>query len=250
MAFIYCCQSRRATRPAAPWPQQPTIYGGLDLEAGGTWFGVQQQGRFALLTNHRNLHIPSPSEPRSRGELCKDFLQGQHSPLDYLRSVQAQANDYAGFNLIVGEWRSDEARFECYYYSNQQDHAPQRLDPGYYVLSNAFLNTPWPKSQRLADQLTAQLQANPFHQTEVLFQILRDPTPAPDHLLPTTGLDLERERLVSSPFIVNSLYGTRSSSLWTVAENGRSILYECSYNPQGIETERHSWPIQLPTSFL
>lgn len=235
----------RPTRPAGPWPHQPNIYGGLDLEAGGTWFALHNNGRFALLTNHRNLRLRVPDKPRSRGYLCKKFVETHFAPLDYLNQIQAQAQDYAGFNLIVGQWLTSESRFECYYYSNQLAQAPQPLEAGYYVLSNDFLNSPWPKSQRLANRLTQHLQQGDINDTETIFDILQDNAPAPDHLLPDTGLDLMRERLVSSPFIISPEYGTRSSSIWTVDKNGRSILHECSYNPQGIETERHSWPISL-----
>lgn len=238
----------RPTRPAAPWPNQPDIYGGLDLEAGGTWFAIHKNGRFALLTNHRNLRLASPEKPRSRGFLCKDFVESQMTPSTYLEQIQSQAKQYAGFNLIVGQWHTDLARFECYYYSNQLSQPPQALAPGYYVLSNDFLNTPWPKSQRLADRLTHHLQSGGFKESEEVFTILKDNTPAPDHLLPDTGLDLARERLVSSPFIISPEYGTRSSSIWAVDKNGRSILHECSYNPEGIETQRHSWPLSLFTT--
>ena len=41
----------RPTAHAAPWTDQPTLLAGRDLEAGGTWLGVDQHGRFAAVTN-------------------------------------------------------------------------------------------------------------------------------------------------------------------------------------------------------
>ena len=238
-------QHTRPTRPAGPWPEQPAIYGGLDLEAGGTWFAIHQHGRFALLTNHRNLSHALPLMPRSRGFLCKDFVENQVSPLAYLSALQSESEHYAGFNLIVGQWQAQQAKWECYYFSNHLKQAPQQLHPGHYVLSNHFLNTPWPKSQRLAENLTNYVQTCSPTNSSAIFQILQDKTLAPAHLLPQTGLSLEQELLLSSPFIVSPAYGTRSSSVWAVDINGRSVLHECSYNSEGLETERHSWPINI-----
>lgn len=238
-------QHSRPTRPAGPWPTQPAIYGGLDLKAGGTWFAIHQNGRFALLTNHRNLHHPLPPAPRSRGFLCKDFVENHLSPLAYLSDLQSESTHYAGFNLIVGQWQAQQSQWECYYFSNQLNQAPQRLQPGHYVLSNYFLNTPWPKSQRLAQNLSHYIQTNSPTDSSAIFQILKDGTLAPEHLLPQTGLSLEQELLLSSPFIVSPEYGTRSSSSWAVDVNGHSILHECSYNSEGLETERHSWPLKI-----
>lgn len=235
----------RPTRPLTPWRNQSHIYAGLDLEAGGTWFAISKKGRFALLTNHRNLSQEPFIAQRSRGFLCKEFVESTATPADYMHTVQAQASLYAGFNLIVGQWISSLSQFSCYYFSNQLSQAPQTLTAGYYVLSNHFLNTPWPKSQRLAENLTQHLRSGSPKDNETIFQLLKDNTVAPEHLLPRTGLNLERERLLSSPFIISSEYGTRSSSIWAVDQNGGSIVHECSYNIEGVETERHSWPIRL-----
>lgn len=237
----------RPTRAAAPWPHQPTIYGGLDLQAGGTWFAVNQNGRFALLTNHRNLLLPQPSAPLSRGLLCKEFVEQSIAPAEYLYQIAQQPERYAGFNLIVGQWHPEQQQFACFYYSNQRQQPPVELAPGHYVLSNDFLNTPWPKSQRLGQNLQNFLQTSSPTATDEVYQILRDSDIAPPHLLPQTGLSLEREQLLSSPFIISPDYGTRSSSVWAVPQNGHSVLHDCSYNSRGIETERHSWPIPLAT---
>lgn len=235
---------QRPTRAAAPWPDYPHIIGGLDLQAGGTWFAVSTQGRFALLTNFRDM-FPATGLEKSRGELPKQFLIQTLSAQDYIQQVAEQGHLYQGFNLIVGQWHAQKAEFECYYYSNRNDTQPQALAPGNYVLSNHLLNTPWPKSQRLCERLQHYLSAQTPASISEVYAILRDEQKAEDHLLPQTGLSLERERLLSSPFIISPDYGTRSSTVWQVSQSGHSFFHECSYNPQGKETERHSWPLLL-----
>lgn len=235
----------RPTRPCAPWSKYPDIIGGLDLQAGGTWFAVSKDGRFALVTNYRDL-APATGLEKSRGALCSHFLQNTSiSAKDYLDQVATNSHNYQGFNLLVGEWQSNTQQFNCYYYSNRSGQAPIPLTPGHYVLSNHLLNTPWPKSQRLLNQLRQVVQNQKTNDIDAIYTILQDEQKATDHELPATGLDLERERLLSSPFIISPYYGTRSSAIWTVAKDGYSFLHECSYNPQGIETERHSWPLFL-----
>ena len=236
----------RPTRPAAPWPTDPDIIGGLDLEAGGTWLAVQRQGRFALLTNYRNMQ-PATGLERSRGELCANYLRAAPSvsPHDYMQQVSQEAEHYQGFNLIIGQWLPEKEQFQCYYYSNRSHTPPQALSDGHYVVSNHLLNTPWPKSQRLQQNLQQHVQNQQFMDIDAAYLLLRDEQKAPVAQLPKTGLNAEMELLVSSPFIINNTYGTRSSAVWAVGSNGYSVFNECSYNPQVIESERHSWHLHF-----
>lgn len=237
-------QHARPTRATAPWPEHPEIIGGLDLQAGGTWFAVHKNGRFALLTNFRDMQ-PSTGLEQSRGFLCRDFLLTDVDAPAYINQVAQQADNYQGFNLIVGQWQPSSKQFECYYFSNRSSTAPLRLAPGHYVLSNHLLNTPWPKSERLLQAIQAQIQPPSTPNVDRLYEALRDEAKADDACLPETGLPLDKERLLSSPFIVSPDYGTKSSSVWLVSQSGHSFLHECSYNSQGLETERHSWPVHL-----
>jgi uncharacterized protein with NRDE domain len=59
-----------------------------------------------------------------------------------------------------------------------------------------------------------------------LFKVLSDHKKAPDHKLPSTGVDLEWERLLSSIFIKSPTYGTRSSSVLLIGKNQRVKLVE------------------------
>jgi uncharacterized protein with NRDE domain len=65
-------------RPAASlarWPDADHVLAGWDLQSGGTWLGVSEQGRFALVTNVRGYGLPDVDRA-SRGALVSDLLTG------------------------------------------------------------------------------------------------------------------------------------------------------------------------------
>src|ERR1700752_628844 len=71
-------------RPAAPmdWWPAPRLLAGRDLEAGGTWLGVDPAGRFGVVTNFRG--GPQPRAPRSRGRLIPEYLGSPGSARAFL----------------------------------------------------------------------------------------------------------------------------------------------------------------------
>ncbi len=75
-------------------------FGGADARAGGTWFGVNEYGLLAAVTNRRKDLLPP--KPRSRGLLCRDVL-GLSSAADAVEWVLREVSDraYAGFNLVI-----------------------------------------------------------------------------------------------------------------------------------------------------
>ena len=91
----------RPTLAAAAWEDAPEIFAGRDLVGGGTWLGISGSGRFAAVTNYRDPKAPKGS--RSRGELVSGFLSSEVSIGDYLEGIASAADEYSGFNLIVGE---------------------------------------------------------------------------------------------------------------------------------------------------
>lgn len=211
----------RPTAPAGFWEDHPDILAGRDLLAGGTWLGVSREGRFAAVTNYRD-----PSEAidarASRGDLTRDFLLSQVDPESYLRRIHQQGSPMKGFNLLVGNGG------DLYYYSNRQGII-LRLSPGLYGLSNHLLNTPWPKVESGKSALEALLGGNDPPGTEQVMEVLADRTIPPDEALPDTGIGLERERVLSSRFIVSPGYGTRSSTVLLVDEDGRVRLTERTF---------------------
>ena len=211
----------RPSLPLAQWSETPQVHAGRDLEAGGTWLGIGANGRFAALTNIRDPHRP-PGR-RSRGELVARFLTGELPIDDYLDDVVARSPEYGGFNLLVGNLH------ELWHFNARESEAVM-LQPGIYGVSNASLDTPWPKLLRAKAALSAALD-DP--RPEVLLALLSDPQTAPFAELPDTGVGLATETLLSSVFIASQSYGTRASTALIVHADGSRHLVERSFGPYG-----------------
>jgi len=210
----------RPTAPAGRWPEAPELIAGRDLEAGGTWLGITDSGRFAAVTNVRE--PGAPLGRLSRGQLTRNFLVGRERPADYLAKLSL--DDYSGFNLLLGDGR------DMYYRSNRND-APRRLEPGIYGLSNHLLDTPWPKLTTAREQFAQDLVQLP--EREPLFELLADAEIVPDPALPSTGVPLEWERLLSAVFVRSEKYGTRASTVLTVSRRDEILFEERSFGPGG-----------------
>ncbi|MGN6578961.1 MAG: NRDE family protein [Bordetella sp.] len=217
----------RPAAPAARWPGEPAIHAGRDLRAGGTWMGATQGNRFALVTNYREPGRNRADAP-SRGALVEAWLRSADTAEDYLTRLHAEGERYNGFNLIVG----DASR--AWYYGNRGD-APRELPAGIYGLSNHLLDTPWPKLARVRQAFECLIaQADPgLPAMDALYAMLYDRATAADAELPRTGLSLERERMLGSPFIVSPDYGTRASTVLALRDEGGGALHERRYDPQG-----------------
>jgi uncharacterized protein with NRDE domain len=210
-------------RPATAadwWSDHPQVYAGRDMRGGGTWLGVTRDGRFAAITN-----IRAPSEKRedapSRGALVAGYLAGSAEPDDYIASIAADAHKFNGFNLLVG------TREKLIWYSNANADDLRNgkpLAPGIYGLSNATLDTPWPKVVRTKAQFASLLCQGAPH--EAYFEMLTDTATAPDCRLPKTGISVERERMLSAVCIESPDYGTRTSSVVQLYANSNAVLLE------------------------
>src|SRR5688572_1206390 len=83
----------RPAAPAAFWNDHLEIYGGRDLERGGTWLAMTRAGKIAAVTNFRNAHAARDA-PRSRGELVSAYLAGEAYAEAYLKHVAARGDQY------------------------------------------------------------------------------------------------------------------------------------------------------------
>jgi len=214
-------------RPAAPaswWSDPPDLLAGRDLQAGGTWLGVTRDGRFAVVTNYRELGERMPDAP-SRGGLIVDYARNRNTPHAFLDDLARDASAYAGFNLIASD--ADALG----YYSNRAA-APRELAPGVYGLSNHLLDTPWPKLTRVRESFEERLR-HPHLELGELVALLADRRPAPESALPQTGLPHELERALSAPFIVTPTYGTRCSTALTIDAGGRCEFLERRFDAAG-----------------
>ena len=204
----------RPSAPAAWWNDHPQILAGRDLNAGGSWMGVTRHGRFAAVTNFRD-PTDKRLSARSRGELVSNFLSGDATPEIFLSVTKRRSHEYNGFNLIVGDTSSLA-------YFNSRRREIEVLSQGVYALSNHTLNEPWPKvttaKSALEDVLRAEMSEKARQMAICAF--LSDETIAQDAVLPDTGVGIEWERRLSSALIVSPKYGTRASTILSVANNG------------------------------
>jgi len=213
----------RPAAPAALWADHPEILAGRDLSAGGTWLGVSTTGRFAALTNFRNPADHRRDAP-SRGELVKAFLTGRMSAESYVHGLAREAEAYNGFCLLVGDGD------HLFFYSNRAE-VPLKVQPGVHGLANDLLDTPWAKVVKGRAGLE-RLTGSPFSIDDHL-ALLDDMVPADERDLPQVGVDIERERRLSSLRILSALYGTRCSTVVRITSAGAIDFAERSYRTDG-----------------
>jgi uncharacterized protein with NRDE domain len=216
-------------RPAVPahWWRDDSgreLLAGRDLEAGGTWLGATRRGRWAFVTNVREPGLRDHAAP-SRGQLVPRVLADRRDVFDALSDVLTDGARYNGFNLLAGDiaqgaWGSNRVPLA---------HA---LAPGVHGVSNAQLDTPWPKLERTREGVAAWARAG-TDALDPLFALLADRTRANDEALPATGVTLEWERLLSSPFITSELYGTRCSTVLAMTRDGHATLVERTFDARG-----------------
>jgi len=211
--------SRPANRLAwwTPDKGDAPILGGRDLESGGTWMGLTQQGRLAFLTNVRDPRRQDPQAP-SRGTIVPAWLSGRETTDRFW--MRTALSGHNGFNLVA----ADFTQGECFWASGAEPY-PRRLQRGVYGLSNGGLDTPWPKVQTLKARLRASLAGATTVDALAarLFAALSDRDMAPDAELPHTGVPREWERALSAAFVRShdQAYGTRCSTLIITERSGR-----------------------------
>ncbi|MGM0769686.1 MAG: NRDE family protein [Pseudomonadota bacterium] len=230
---------RRPTAAMEWWQEgdTPPVLAGRDLLSGGTWLAVTREGEVAAVTNVRE--GSAEAGQASRGELP---LRALSEPAEafHPRLAEQQAR-YSGFNLIHLN------KLAGWYFSNRDAHPGRDLHRGTYGLSNHLLQSPWPKLLKLRTAMAQLLAATPANASDRLHQalipLLQDTTPAPDHELPDTGVGLETERFLSSPFIVGGDYGTRATTVVSVSRCGEIRVTEQSWLPMGEpgEQRRFCW---------
>ncbi len=214
----------RASLPMHWWDDRPLL-GGRDLTAGGSWMTLAATGRFAAVTNVRDFTRPEAAL-RSRGEIPVGFCAGNDSPADYCGGLSGE--EYTGYNLLASD-------LESLWWTSNWAGAALPLDAGIYGVSNAALDTPWPKvvngKRHFRDALDAGANV------EDLFAVLADDAVAPDELLPDTGVSIELERLVSPAFIASPDYGTNASTVLRIRRDGSFDVEERRFL-RGEETGR------------
>lgn len=129
--------SRPATGPIILPAQgeSPAWLGGVDLQAGGTWLGINSYGLLVAVTNRRRSIVPI--EPRSRGLLCRSLLAFRSvAPAARAAIEQLRGSHYAGCNLLLAT-RDEATTIEF-----GEELLVTPLPPGLHLITNAALNDP------------------------------------------------------------------------------------------------------------
>lgn len=242
--FPFMCLSNRdefhnrPTEPLGPrdsW-RTNTLYAGLDLQGGGTWLAVSEQGSFALLTNVRNAALNKPEPAPSRGLLVKAAVEGKLTTIHNWSS-------YAGFNLLHGNIATRQFSVLSNQWTTGSHTEPQtvHLNGPIHGLSNAHLDADWPKTNLLKHRLARWLTTLHGHEAETAIEaqglsLLSDTRTAPDAELPCTGVPYDWEKRLSAIKIVSPVYGTRSSTLVWMNAAGKVTISETVYGPDGEST--------------
>lgn len=236
---------RRPTEEAHWWNEPARILAGRDVTAGGTWLGISRQGRLAALTNYWGDMPTRPNAP-SRGGLVSGFLRSTLSAPDYVRRLEelgerhagaALGSRYNGFNLIMGSVD------ELWYYTNAENvksagpgfrppavGEAQRLKPGIHTLSNAVLNSPWPKAEQAAAMLRDLIRSGRLG-PHTLMDLLTTSEDEDLQRNPLLTREQARELAKSSIRIRFPRFSTRSSTVVLVDRSNRVRFIERTYSP-------------------
>lgn len=210
-------RDERHARPAEPlhwWADAPEVLAGRDAEAGGTWLGASRSGRFAALTNRPG---PPPAGAPSRGELAAGFLASSAGAVAAASLLAARADAYAGFNLLLVDAEA------LAFVSNREP--PRALDAGVYGMANGALDERSPKVRQLVARLAAWAGGGGEPAEREWFAWLADDAPAPGG------------GAASAIFVRGAEYGTRASSVVTLAADGAGRIAERRFDAAGRMTD-------------
>lgn len=218
----------RPTRPLEWW-EGGQVLAGRDELAGGTWLACCRDGRVAFLTNFRE--VKKLPEAKSRGDLPVRFLQSKKKPAEFAEEVVKEADQYNGFNLIL----TDIGSKTMVYVTNRAkegDCSVTKVEPGTHVLTNATLDSPWPKAERLGTNFKELLSKNGEKEVpmkEMVEKLMMNTVKDDESMLPHIHPP-EWEYPLSSVFVDSDSplgrYGTRSISALFVKTTGGVDFYE------------------------
>jgi uncharacterized protein with NRDE domain len=213
---------KRKSMKAAFWEDAPGVLAGRDMEAGGTWLGIHEDGKVSAITNYRDPNNIKTDAP-TRGVLPLNYLKGDLGPLGYLKTLQnGSGQAYNGFNLLTAN------QHDMFHYCNVNNKI-NRIDQGIHALSNAVLDTPWPKVKLAKEKLKQEIKSG--FDANSLLDMMYDIHKSPDSDLPQTGVSLKWERDLSPLFIKTPEYGTCSSSVILVGRDQHVVFAERIYSP-------------------
>ncbi|MBL4821948.1 MAG: NRDE family protein [Colwellia sp.] len=228
---------QRPTQAMHWWPKNALlaadVLAGKDLQAGGSWLGLNNQGRFSALTNFRQPQLIDKNK-QSRGDLVLQALAHQNEEMT--KKLAKSSSDYNGFNLVFGQLN----KLRCFDSVSQKQ---QVLTAGFHSLCNGALDDIWPK-MALGQATLAEAIKDHSLDIEQLFKLMKNGQQAQTKHLPKTGVPLNWEQLLSSIFIISPEYGTRTTNIITLDNKGNISIYDQSYNEHGECIKKQSFSIE------
>lgn len=188
---------------------------GKDLEAGGMWLGLNRQGKFAVVTNYRDPAAMNRNG-RTRGELVLKALTSEAE--EYSQYLKAEGHHYNVFNLLFG------SKNHLHFYGNH-DERHEVVTSGINGLSNASLNTDWPKVTNGKRGFTQILETSSDLEGD-LMELMGSTRKYPISELPKTGVPEELEVELSALNIRMKEYGTRVTTIIRIDRNQRAFVSE------------------------
>ncbi|WP_416149776.1 NRDE family protein [Salipaludibacillus sp. HK11] len=229
--FILCANRdefyHRQTKEAHFWDENPLLLAGKDLEKGGTWLGLSASGELAALTNVRSGET-SKSVSTSRGDIIAAYFNDRNR----FKRILKEKDTYDGFNLLYGNIRELT-------YTTNQPYEDKKFKKGIHVLSNATLNSPWPKAQKLEADLQKLQAKNEEEMTHYLFDTLFQRERFTDQELPNTGIGIDLERKLSPIHIQTDEYGTKSSTVILINRQGTVTFVEKTFGSERKQVTYH-----------
>jgi uncharacterized protein with NRDE domain len=124
--------------PARHWPDRPTIVGGLDHEAGGSWLGINDYGVVAGVSNRTSALGPAKNK-RTRGELVLEALEHADAKIAAEALSRIDGRSYRPFNMLIADNR------DAYWLAHRDDQnfslvAVHAIPSGISMLTSHDLN--------------------------------------------------------------------------------------------------------------
>ena len=215
------------------WWEPEKILAGKDLQAGGTWLAVSDDGRFAAITNYKEL-VNGKVDLKTRGELVSNYITSKGlSSLDYLENIKGI--NYAGFNLLLGDKEG------IHYFSNRTEEI-DKLEPGIHAVGNLLLNSQTKKSIKVKNQFKELLQTNPDE--DALLEFMKDDSGDLSDFNMAGFKETEHEE-IPYRFIKSNYYGTRNTTIITINETGEYKISEQNFSENGKKLEKTSFQFKL-----
>ncbi len=215
------------------WWESEGVLAGKDLQAGGTWLAISDDGRFAAITNYKE-PTNGNTDLKSRGELVSNYITSKEvTSSEYLENIKGK--NYAGFNLLLGDKEG------IHYFSNRTEEV-DKLEPGIHAVGNLLLNSQTKKYIKVKNQFKELLQTNPDE--DGLLEFMKDDSGDLSDLDMAGFKETEHEE-IPYRFIKSDYYGTRNTTIITINETGEYKISEQNFSENGKKLEKTSFQFKL-----